>query len=351
MACTLGGSRFMQATSDLVPMGTSTLLGIRGLTVRYPAGGGQPVTPALHKVDLDIWHGQIVGILGESGAGKSTLASAILGLLPTGSAAEGSIRLHSQDSQSQDLLRMDESRWRTVRGAKIAMIFQEPGLCLNPVMRVGDQIAEVIRAHSNLESTLRKQECEAMLREVGFSDVERVYKAYPHQLSGGQLHRVAIAQALVCRPDLVIADEPTRSLDVAAQAEILNVLRETHRKFRSALIFITHNPALLAGFAHRVVILYGGHIVEEGPVAQVFRRPLHPYTKGLLQLFPGSQQHASLSHGQLPVIPGSLTDADHLTQGCIFEPRCSARTVVCHRESPPEEIRQDRRVSCFNHGN
>jgi peptide/nickel transport system ATP-binding protein len=341
----------MQASSDLVPMGTSPLLGVRGLTVRYPAGGGQHVPSALHKIDLDIWPGEIVGILGESGAGKSTLASSILGLLPTGSNAEGSIFFQSQDSQCLDLLRLDESRWRAVRGSKIAMIFQEPGLCLNPVMRVGDQIAEVIRAHSNLEHAQRKQECEAMLREVGFSDVERVYKTYPHQLSGGQLHRVAIAQALVCRPDLVIADEPTRSLDVAAQAEILNVLRETHRKLGSVLIFITHNPALLAGFADRVVILYGGHIVEEGPVAQIFRRPLHPYTKGLLQLFPSSQQYASLSRGQLPVIPGSLTDADHLTPGCIFEPRCSARTTVCRSESPIEEIQHDHRVSCFHHGN
>jgi peptide/nickel transport system ATP-binding protein len=337
----------MQASPDLVPMGTSPLLGIRGLTVRYPAGGSQPVTPALHKIDLDIWPGEIVGILGESGAGKSTLASSILGLLPTGSNVEGSIRF-----QNQDLLRMNESQWTSIRGTKIAMIFQEPGLCLNPVMRVGDQIDEVVRAHSNLEHMLRKQECEAMLREVGFSDVERVYKAYPHQLSGGQLHRVAIAQALVCRPDLVIADEPTRSLDVAAQAEILNVLRETHRKFGSALLFITHSPALLAGFADRVVILYGGHIVEEGPVAQVFRKPLHPYTKGLLQLFPNSQQHASLSHhAHLPEIPGNLTDADHLTPGCIFESRCSARTAVCHSQSPAEEIRDDHRVSCFNHVN
>jgi oligopeptide/dipeptide ABC transporter ATP-binding protein len=336
----------MPTPSDIAPIGASPLLRIRELTVKYRVGGGQSWAPALHKVDLDIWPGEIVGILGESGAGKSTLASSILGLLPTGS-AEGSIHF-----QNQDLVRMDESHWRVIRGAKISMIFQEPGLSLNPVMRVGDQIAEVIRAHSTRDRKLRKQGCELILREVGFSDVDRIYKAYPHQLSGGELHRVAIAQALVCHPDLVIADEPTRALDVAAQAEILNVLRETHRKFGSALIFITHNPALLAGFADRVVIMYAGCIVEEGPVTQVFRQPLHPYTKGLLQLFPNSLRPAGLSdQARLPVIPGSLTNADHLLPGCIFEPRCSTRTAVCSNQSPAEEIQQDRRVSCFNHGN
>lgn len=325
----------------------SPLLRICELTVEYPARHGQPSTSALHKVDLDIWQSEIVGILGESGAGKSTLASAILGLLPPESNVNGSIVF-----QGQDLTHMNETRWQAIRGAKIARIPQEPGLSLNPVMRVGDQIAEVIRAHGTQTRKLRRQECETMLQEVGFSDVERVYKAYPHQLSGGELHRVAIAQALVCHPDLVIADEPTRALDVSAQAEILKVLSKINRKFGSALIFITHNPALLAGFADRVVIMYGGRIVEEGPVSKVFRKPFHPYTKGLLQLFPDSGERAGLSHhGRLPAIHGSLTDADHWARGCIFESRCSARTAVCRSESPAEEIQEDRRVSCFHHGN
>jgi oligopeptide/dipeptide ABC transporter ATP-binding protein len=337
----------MAMQPDISP---APMLQIRDLTVGYAAGSGRSLTPALHKVGLDIWAGETVGILGESGAGKSTLASTILGLLPAESNAAGSILFQSRGLPSQDLLRVDETRWRTIRGAKIAMIFQEPGLCLNPVMRVGDQIAEVIRAHSPQNRAQRKRECEAMLHEVGFSDVERVYQAYPHQLSGGELHRVAIAQALVCRPELVIADEPTRALDVTAQGEILNVLRKAQRTVGSALIFITHNPALLAGFADRVVIMYGGRVVEEGPVAQVFRRPLHPYTRGLLQLFP-SAPNTEFVRGRLPVIPGSLTDADHRTPGCIFEPRCSARTAICRREAPAEETRDDRRVSCFHHGN
>jgi oligopeptide/dipeptide ABC transporter ATP-binding protein len=300
----------------------------------------------LHQVDLDVWPGEIVGVLGESGAGKSTLAAAILRMLPGGAESTGSIRF-----QMQELQDLDESRCRTIRGAQIARIVQEPGLCLNPVMRVGDQVAEVVRAHGKQDRKSRKEQSEAMLGEVGFSNVDRVYKAYPHQLSGGELHRVAIAQALVCRPKLVIADEPTRSLDVTAQSEILCLLRETHRKFGSALIFITHNPALLAGFADRVVIMYAGRIVEEGPVAQVFRKPLHPYTKGLLQLFPRSAPSADWSKVErLPAIPGALTAADHFLPGCIFEPRCSARTDVCRTDSPVVEIQQECRVSCFHHG-
>jgi peptide/nickel transport system ATP-binding protein len=334
----------MLMPSHVLSMTGSPLLSIRDLTVKYLVGSSTAPAAALNKVDLDVWSGEIVGVLGESGAGKSTLAAAILRMLPTGTESTGSIRF-----QLQELQQLDEARCRAIRGAQIARIVQEPGLCLNPVMRVGDQIAEVVRAHSKRDRKSRKEQSEAMLREVGFSNLDRVYKAYPHQLSGGELHRVAIAQALVCRPKVVIADEPTRSLDVTAQGEILNVLRETHREFGSALIFITHNPALLAGFADRVVIMYAGRIVEEGPVAQVFRKPLHPYTKGLLRLFPNAGPSAGWKRlERLPVIPGALTEA--VTPGCVFEPRCSARTPVCRNDAPVVEIQDDRRVSCFNHG-
>jgi ABC-type glutathione transport system ATPase component len=248
----------------------SALLRVRGLTVNYDARNQQPV-PALRQVDLEIAPGEIVGILGESGSGKSTLALSILGLLPESAQVEGSIFLEGENLSS-----MAESRWAAVRGARIAMIFQEPGLSLSPVMRAGDQIGEVIRAHRNGSSKQRKQEVESALEDAGIADVERIYRAYPHQLSGGELHRVAIAQALVCRPALVIADEPTRSLDVTMQSEIQNALLDINRKYGSALLFITHNPALLAGFADRVLVMYAGRIVEAGPVAQMYRRPLHP---------------------------------------------------------------------------
>jgi ABC-type glutathione transport system ATPase component len=235
--------------------------------------------PALSEIDFELDAGEVVGILGESGCGKTTLASSILGLLPASARIEGSILFHDQD-----LLHLSESQLRTVRGAQISLIHQEPGLALSPVMRVGKQISEVFRAHGSIERSLRMQRCKAILREVQLDNVERIYNAYPHLLSGGELHRVAIAQALICRPELVICDEPTSSLDVTIQAEILKLLRDLKRQLGMAMIFITHNPALLAGFADRVLVMYEGKIVEEGRLAQVFRRPIHSYTNELLQL-------------------------------------------------------------------
>jgi peptide/nickel transport system ATP-binding protein len=336
----------MWTPSGAVTAGAPALLSVRGLSVSY--GGDRHAPAALSEVSFDLVAGEIVGMVGESGSGKSTLALSLLGLLPARTRREGSIRF-----QDQDLLQADESSWRAIRGARISMIFQEPGLALSPVMRVGDQIAEVIRAHRPGNGKSRQRESEAALSAVGFSEVERIYQAYPHQLSGGQLHRIAIAQAVVCRPAVILADEATRSLDLTVQSEVMEVLREVNREAGSSLIFITHNPALLSGFADRVIVMYAGRIVEQGPVTQVFRRPLHPYTKGLLQLaprYPGPE--AITDRGRLPSIPGSLSDADRLTRGCVFEPRCPARTAICQSEFPVEiTLEQDRRVSCFNHGN
>ena len=263
------------------------LLRCQRLTVNYASA----TKPALCEIDFEMGPGEVVGILGESGCGKSTLALSILGLLPATARVEGSIRFHDQD-----LVCLSESRLQTIRGAQISLIHQEPGLSLSPVIRVGEQISEVLRAHRAVKRTLREQECKSMLCEVQLGDIDRIYNAYPHQLSGGELHRVAIAQSLICRPELVICDEPTSSLDVTIQAEILNLLRELKRKFGMAMIFITHNPALLAGFADRVLVIYEGRIVEEGRVSQVFRRPLHSYTNELLRLVTPEEGRVAFHH-------------------------------------------------------
>lgn len=321
------------------------LLRVCGLSVTYAWRGRSPVM-ALRQLDLEIATGEIVGILGESGCGKSTLALSILGLLPADARADGTILF-----RNEQLLGLPQKQLRRIRGAKISLIHQDPGLALSPVMRVGDQIAEIIVAHRSLGRKARKQEVESILCEVQLTDTARIYAAYPHQLSGGELHRVAIAQALACRPDLIIADEPTRSLDMTVQAEILGVLRNLNEAFGTALLFITHNPALLAGFADRVVVMYAGRAVENADGLRVFGRPLHPYTKGLLNLVPRSTHvNYSAVGGRLPTIPGGPPDSNNLNRGCAFEPRCSQRTGICRTENPEELTPEPgHRVSCFNH--
>jgi oligopeptide/dipeptide ABC transporter ATP-binding protein len=325
---------------------TLALLRVCGLTVAY-SGVGEAGRPALLGVDFDIKPGEIIGVLGESGSGKSTLALAMLGLLPASAEIAGSIFF-----ENEDLLRLNESGWEAIRGKRIAMVFQEPGLSLSPVLRVGSQIGEVLRAHGQGNRKHRTLQVKTLLRDVGLTQVERIYKAYPHQLSGGELQRLAIAQALACGPDVVIADEPTRSLDATRQAELLDVFRAANQESGCALVFITHNPALLADFADRVLVMYAGRVVEEGPVARIFRRPLHPYTKGLLELVPASLTSGGRTRGQhLPALPGNLSDSDRLSSGCIFASRCPAKTDVCVSEFPAEVAPEEgRRVSCFNYG-
>ena len=310
----MGDCVLISAPSALVTSHPRALLQARNLTVQYSA---EPQShPALYQINLDIQQGEVVGILGESGCGKTTLALSILGLLPANARAEGSIFF-----QGEDLLRNDEAHWNTIRGAKISMIFQEPELCLSPVMRVGDQITEVLRAHGHGGRDQRKRECRALLASLRFLDVNRVCNAYPCQLSGGELHRVAIAQALACRPDLVIADETTRSLDVSIQADILNVLRGIKQKNGTAFIFITHNPALLVGFADRVIAIGAGRIVEQGSLASLLRSP-NPYIRGLLGL--SHRQRDPHPRPHLKDLQESSTDLHEMVfdaelNGCNYE--------------------------------
>lgn len=256
------------------------MLEVRNLTISYRGRDGRH-TRAVEGVGFDLAAGETLGLLGESGCGKTTLALALLRLLPlTAQFACGSIRFHDLD-----VIAADDRALRRLRGARAAIVFQEPATALNPVMRVGDQIAEVARAHAKGSRRSYREKAESVLAEVCLAEA-RIYSQYPHQLSSGQRQRVAIAQALVCKPELLIADEPTSALDNVTQVEIIQLLQELKQRHRLAVLFITHDPALLAGIADRVLIMRRGCVVEEGPREKIFRNPTAPYTQTLLQSVP-----------------------------------------------------------------
>ena len=254
-----------------------SLCEIRDLSVAYTRAEGASAREVLKEINFDLLPGEVTGLLGESGSGKSTLALAMLRVLPAGARVRGSIRFNGRD-----LLQLREREMREVRGAKISMIFQEPGLALNPVMQVGTQIIEVLRAHNHWKLQRLRDEARALLAQVDLDEIDRIFKSYPHELSGGQAQRVLIAQALACRPALVIADEPTASLDSTIQAEILVLLEKLRRENNMALLFITHNPALLLNFAQRVMVMHDGEIVEQGATTKVFSQPRDVFTKSLI---------------------------------------------------------------------
>jgi ABC-type glutathione transport system ATPase component len=250
-----------------------SLLKVQNLSIRHQSSP----TLALDNVSFDLNAGEAVGLLGASGAGKTTLARALIRLLPAGCRVlGGTIRL-----RETEILQANERQLQSVRGAEISVIFQEPELTLNPAMRAGEQIEEVLRAHSRWDKRRRKEEAQSMLAEMGLSD-RHVYSAYPHELSGGQRQRVAIAQALIAKPSLLIADEPTSALDTVTQADVLQLLKRLKDRLRLTVLFITHNPALLTGFAERVIVMHAGRIVESGTLTQIWCKPSHPYTEALV---------------------------------------------------------------------
>jgi oligopeptide/dipeptide ABC transporter ATP-binding protein len=318
------------------------LLQVRDLHVHYNLSSAGSVR-ALQGVDFAIGRGESVGVLGESGCGKSTLAATIMGLLPPeATVSRGSVRLFGRE-----LVGLSEKELRSIRGTDLELIYQEPALALNPVLRVGQQVADVVRAHVPGDRARAIRHAQDMLAGVGLAG-ERYFRAYPHQLSGGQLQRVVIAQALVCRPALVTADEPTSSLDSTTQAEILGLLQRLRQEMGISLLLISHDPAVLATLCDRVLVIYAGRIVEQGPLPEVYCHPRHPYTTALLSLMASRQ--GENRDGVLPAIPGQPPNLSQLPSGCSFEPRCSERFEVCAARAPEEVAEGERRVRCFKYG-
>jgi oligopeptide/dipeptide ABC transporter ATP-binding protein len=319
------------------------VLNIEDLHVRFSERNGTVIN-ALNGVNLQVRQGELVGILGESGSGKTTLAKTLLRIL----AKNALVVTQKLEFEGRDLLKLQEHEMNAIRGARIPGIPQEPGLALNPVMKVGDQIAEVIRAHTNWPWRRCRSEAEILLEQVNLRKPgRRMYDAYPHQLSGGEQQRAVIAQALACNPALIIADEPTASLDSTTETEILNLLRVHNVERKSALLLITHNPAILPGLADRIAVMYAGRIVEDGPCDKVFHQPLHPYTKALLACMPPAVTE-NLRPSRLAVIDGAPPDAKNLPVGCGFSPRCAQRVGKCDCLRPSAQDFEDgSRVECF----
>jgi peptide/nickel transport system ATP-binding protein len=320
-------------------MGDAPLLTVQGLTTVFDVGG-QPLT-AVNDVSFELRRGETLGLVGESGSGKTVTAFSILRLLtPPGRIAAGRVVF-----QGRDLLTLSEREMCDVRGAGIGLVFQEPMAALNPVMRVGTQVAEALIVHGMAGKREARARAIELLRAVKIVDPDKRVDDYPHQLSGGMRQRVMLAVALACRPPLVIADEPTTALDVTVQAQILDLLREMKRTFDLSLLLITHDLGVIAEVADRVAVMYAGRIVEEGPVRAIFRTPAHPYTRGLL---------ASIPHGRagerLTAIDGVVPSLAALPPGCAFAPRCPERLPDCERALPADaSVGPGHRARCLLH--
>ena len=319
--------------------GRGPLLEIRDLTVLFTGPDG--VARAVDGIDLAVEEGETVGLVGESGCGKSVTAAAVLRLVePPGHIAHGSsIRL-----EGRDLLALGAKEIRAVRGNHVALVFQEPLSALDPVLRIGAQIAEAIRAHEDVSRSTARWRAVEMLTAVGIPDAARHAAAYPHQLSGGMRQRALIAMALACHPKLLLADEPTTALDVTIQAEILELLDELQRKLGMAVLLITHNLGIVAERTRRVYVMYAGQIVEEAPTEQLFARPSHPYTEGLMGAVPSLDERKA----RLEAVPGQVPPATAWPLGCRFHPRCAFAWARCRNEMPQLlEVEPGHRARCW----
>jgi oligopeptide/dipeptide ABC transporter ATP-binding protein len=314
------------------------VLQVSNLTVSYRLAGG--AVPAVAGVSFNLAPGEILGLVGESGCGKSTVALALLGLLDGNAAVGGQVALSGRQLPLGRAT--GEFSWREVRGKMLAYVPQDPLTGLNPVLRVGLQVEEAVRAHRRLKRGEARAEALELLKKVNIPAPERACRSYPHQLSGGQRQRVLLAMALAQRPQVLVADEPTTALDVTTQAQILGEIRRLTSATGSAVLFITHDLGVVAGLAGRVAVMYAGRLVETGPVADVFADPAHPYTRALLASLPRLEQN-----GRLAPVPGQPPSLFDLPPGCAFHLRCPKAEVRCRLVPPPLlAFTPDRAAAC-----
>jgi peptide/nickel transport system ATP-binding protein len=314
------------------------LLDVKGLKTYFYTDEG--VIPAVDGVDITIHEGETVGIVGESGCGKSVTSLTVMRLTP-GKVVEGSITFNGQD-----ILALPEPEMREIRGNKMAMIFQEPMTSLNPVFTIGQQIGEAVEIHMKVGKSKARERAIEMLKLVGIPRPEQIVDEYPHQLSGGMRQRVMIAMAMSCNPKLLIADEPTTALDVTIQAQILDLMRELRAKQNTAIMLITHDLGVVAEMCDRVIVMYGGKVVEECDVVTLFTNPRHPYTQGLMKSMPTLDSKVK----RLYSIPGHVPVPGSLRGGCTFAPRCEFAMEVCRKNIPQlEEIEAGHFSRCWLH--
>jgi peptide/nickel transport system ATP-binding protein len=320
------------------PSERSPTLQVEGLRTFFFTKVG--VVKAVNDVSFSVARGEVIGLVGESGSGKSVTGFSILGLVdPPGRIVEGEIRFNGEN-----LVGAPEERLRRYRGARMAMVFQDPMMTLNPVLRIDTQIIEALQTHTQMSPQQARQRAREALSMVGIASPDERLKAYPHQFSGGMRQRVAIAIAMLHRPDLIIADEPTTALDVTIQGQILYEIQQLCRRSGTSLIWITHDLSVVAGLADRICVMYAGKIVEQGTVDDVLDRPLHPYTRGLIQSVPSRTPRG----GKLPIIEGMAPSLLDLPAGCSFFARCPRADGACNAEPEFSMVTEVHGARCFH---
>jgi len=319
------------------------VLSVRGLRTEFHGGRGH--IRAVDGVSFDVGRGRIVGIVGESGSGKSMTALSIMGLVPKPS---GHVTAQSIMLDGVELTALGADGLRQVRGRDMAMVFQEPMTSLNPVRKVGEQVGEPLGIHRGMGKRQIRQRVLEMFELVGIPEPKARFDAYPHELSGGLRQRAMIAMGLICEPKLLIADEPTTALDVTTQAQILKLMRELRDRVGTSIILITHDLGIIAEMCDEVNVMYAGQIVEQGSVFDLFDRPGHPYTRGLLASIPKATQ--ARTEGRMPSIPGMVPNLQQLPAGCRFNPRCGDVMAVCHEAEPAlTELGPGHQARCWLH--